>query len=148
MVSYAMTVRNLTRDQHKLLQFKHRIIDPRNILANNWTTTAFFCNWVGVSCSAKHRRVTALNLSNMDLTGNVPPHLGNLSFLVSLNLCQQFSRKLQRSIGNLTRLKEIDLWHSALEGEIPREIGNLVSSGNIFCRRFEEACWSNPSFHL
>ncbi|KAK5832985.1 hypothetical protein PVK06_016794 [Gossypium arboreum] len=71
-VSYAMIVRNLTTDQPALLAFKHQIIDPQNILANNWTTNNSVCNWVGVSCAAKHPRVGVLDLFNMGLTGTIP----------------------------------------------------------------------------
>ncbi|WRX26667.1 Leucine-rich repeat-containing N-terminal [Theobroma cacao] len=54
LVSYAMiAVRNLTTDQHALLEFKDQTIDPHNILANNWTNTQSVCNWVGVYGSAK-----------------------------------------------------------------------------------------------
>ncbi|XVF82915.1 hypothetical protein PTKIN_Ptkin16aG0089500 [Pterospermum kingtungense] len=126
MVSYALTVRNLTTDQHALLEFKRRIIDPRNILADNWTTTTSVCNWIGVSCAAKHRRVKTLNLSNMDLTGNVPPHLGNLSFLVSLNLSHNnFHGHLPKELGQLSRLKLVELSSNFLTGEIPSWFGRL-----------------------
>ncbi|XWS08091.1 hypothetical protein CRYUN_Cryun41cG0049000 [Craigia yunnanensis] len=115
-----MIVRNLTTDQHALLEFKYRIIDPHNFLANNWTTTYSVCNWVGVSCTAKHKRVGALNLPNMYLTGTIPPHLGNLSFLVSLNLSDNnFQGRLPRELGQLSRLKFIELSSNFLSGEIP-----------------------------
>ena len=127
MVSYAMTVRNLTTDQYALLQFKQRIIDPHNILVN-WTTATSVCNWVGVSCAAKHRRVKALNLPNMNFTGSIPPHLGNLSFLVSLNLSHNnFHGHLPTEMGQLNRLKYIKLSSNFLSGEIPSWFGRLES---------------------
>ncbi|XVF82907.1 hypothetical protein PTKIN_Ptkin16aG0088700 [Pterospermum kingtungense] len=126
MVSYAMTVRNLTTDQHALLQFKHQITDPQNILANNWTATTSVCNWVGVSCAAKHRRVVALNLPSMDLDGTIPPQLGNLSFLGSLNLSyNNIHGHLPTELGQLSRLKLMDFSNNFLIGKIPSSFGRL-----------------------
>ncbi|XVF23454.1 hypothetical protein REPUB_Repub13aG0040200 [Reevesia pubescens] len=121
-----MIVRKLATDQHALLEFKHQIIDPHNILATNWTTSYSVCNWVGVSCAAKHSRVIALNLPNMDFSGTLPPYLGNLSFLVSLNLSSNnFHGQLPRKLGQLSRLKLIDLNFNFLNGEIPPWFGRL-----------------------
>ncbi|XVF78332.1 hypothetical protein PTKIN_Ptkin14bG0123800 [Pterospermum kingtungense] len=123
----AITLRNLTTDQQALLQFKHRITDPHNILTNNWTIASSVCNWVGVSCAAKHKRVRALNLPDMGLTATViPPHIGNLSFLVSLNLSgNNFHGDLPRELGKLSRLKHIELSFNFLSGEIPTWFGRL-----------------------
>ncbi|XWS08056.1 hypothetical protein CRYUN_Cryun41cG0045300 [Craigia yunnanensis] len=121
-----MIVRNLATDQHVLLEFKHRIIDPHNIIVNNWTTTYSVCNWIGVFCVAKHRRVRALHLPNINLTGTIPPHLGNLSFLVSLDLSHNnFLGHLPRELVQLSRLKLIDLSFNFLRGEIPLWFGRL-----------------------
>ncbi|PQQ03308.1 putative LRR receptor-like serine/threonine-protein kinase [Prunus yedoensis var. nudiflora] len=77
---------NITTDQSALLALKaHVTSDPHNILVN-WSTTTSVCNWAGVVCGARHLRVALLNLSYMDLTGTIPPYLGNLSFLVELDL--------------------------------------------------------------
>ena len=136
LITDAMIVRNLITDQHALLEFKHRISDPHNILANNWITTYSVCNWVGVSCAAKHRRVRALHLPNMDLTGTISPHLGNLSFLVSLNLSyNNFHGHFPRELGQLSRLKLIELSSNFLIGEIPSWFGRLDKIVNLSLRR-------------
>ncbi|TQE04396.1 hypothetical protein C1H46_010015 [Malus baccata] len=85
-VSSVAAQTNISTDQSALLALKsHITIDAQNILTTNWSTSnSDICNWVGVTCSVHHLRVTALNLSYMGLTGTIPPHLGNLSFLVAL----------------------------------------------------------------
>ncbi|KAI6680727.1 hypothetical protein NL676_034608, partial [Syzygium grande] len=53
--------------QEALLHFKSAIeVDPTNtIKGGNWTMEANFCEWIGVICSNRRQRVTALDLSYM-----------------------------------------------------------------------------------
>ncbi|BBH00995.1 Leucine-rich repeat protein kinase family protein [Prunus dulcis] len=125
---------NITTDRSALLALKSHITSyPHNILFN-WSTTTSVCNWVGVTCGARHLRVASLNLSYMGLTGTIPPHLGNLSFhgtlpkelanLRRLKLISFTTRSVPREIRNLTMLKEINLSYNKFN-EIPNEIGSL-----------------------
>ncbi|KAE8723485.1 hypothetical protein F3Y22_tig00012370pilonHSYRG00070 [Hibiscus syriacus] len=124
--SSATAVRNLSTDQFALVQFKDGIVDPQNVLANNWTTSTPVCKWVGVSCGVIHERVVALNLTSMDLTGTIPPHLGNLSFLHSLDLSNNhFYGHLPNELGHLHRLRVLRLRFNRLNGEIPQTLVNM-----------------------
>ncbi|KAH1064558.1 hypothetical protein J1N35_029545 [Gossypium stocksii] len=126
MVTYTVTTRNLTTDQSVLVEFKHQINDPHGILVDNWTTSHSFCNWIGVTCGAKHKRIKALNLPNMNLIGTIPPELGNLSFLASLNLSGNgFHGDLPGELGQMSRLKLVDLSSNFFTGEIPSSFGRL-----------------------
>lgn len=129
MVELVMSLTNITTDQFALLEFQSRISsDPDNIISSNWSYTTSVCSWVGVSCGARHRRVTALNLPNVNLSGSLPPHLGNLSFLASFNLSgNAFQGQLPRELGKLRRLKLIDLSFNFFEGSIPLSIYNISS---------------------
>ncbi|PPD96432.1 hypothetical protein GOBAR_DD06552 [Gossypium barbadense] len=121
-------------DQSALLQFKAQIEDPPNALGNEWTSTWMsVCNWTGVSCGHHHRRITALDLSNMGIKGTIGPQLGNLSFLVSLNLSgNNFHGELPRELASLRRLKLVDLSNNALSGEIPAWFGNLAALQQLY----------------
>ncbi|KAG8375421.1 hypothetical protein BUALT_Bualt10G0098300 [Buddleja alternifolia] len=79
---------NSSTDQDALLAFKATITsDIYGILANNWSANnTSVCYWIGVSCGIKHQRVTSLNLSGFHVRGTVAPHLGNLTFLRSLDI--------------------------------------------------------------
>ncbi|CAN6560471.1 unnamed protein product [Malus baccata var. baccata] len=120
---------NFSTDQSALLALKaHITSDPQNILTANWSSAANsdICNWVGVTCGARHHRVTALNLSSMGLAGVIPPHLGNLSFLVELHLKNNFfNGPLPQELSRLRRLKVIDFQYNNFTGTIPSWFGSF-----------------------
>ena len=71
---------------------------------------------------------TELNLWNNDLTGSIPPEIGNLTNLTDLNLSyNQLTGSIPSEIGNLTNLIYLNLYDNQLTGEIPPEIGNLIN---------------------
>ncbi|ESR41517.1 hypothetical protein CICLE_v10013349mg, partial [Citrus x clementina] len=93
-------------DRAALQAFKSMIAhDPQRIL-NSWNDSRHFCEWEGVTCGRRHRRVIALDLMSKALSGSLSPHIGNLSFL-----------------------REINLMDNTIQGEIPPEFGRGVCSG-------------------
>ncbi|KAG6729628.1 hypothetical protein I3842_01G039000 [Carya illinoinensis] len=112
--------------QSALIAFKSRISSRPNetLLATNWSTAPnSICNWIGVSCSRRRQRVTALDLSHMGLQGTISPHIGNLSFLVKLDLSfNNFYGFIPHEISRLHRLRLLLLGSNQLEGSIPPTI--------------------------
>ncbi|XP_057803798.1 receptor kinase-like protein Xa21 [Salvia miltiorrhiza] len=118
---------SLATDQTALLSLKQHITsDPSLLLATNWTNSSSVCTWIGVTCSLRHHRVAALNLSNMALSSTIPPQLGHLSFLVSLDLSNNhFYGDLPHQLSLLRRLKFISFRLNNFTGDIPPMLGQL-----------------------
>ncbi|CDP16049.1 unnamed protein product [Coffea canephora] len=126
--SSAMTTTNITTDQDALLALRAHITsqEPHQILLKNWFVSSPVCQWVGVTCGSRHRRVIALDLSNMSLSGIIPPQLGNMSFLVSLNMSRNnFHGELPHEFARLRRLRVLDLDVNNLSGGFPEWFGSI-----------------------
>ncbi|GLT33874.1 hypothetical protein SLA2020_084290 [Shorea laevis] len=111
-------------DKLALLAIKGRITQDIHGIMNSWNESLHFCDWMGVTCSRRHKgRVTLLSLESCGLIGSIPPQIGNLSFLRGINLAENiFQGQIPQEIGRLSRLRFLNLSTNALQGEIP---GNL-----------------------
>ncbi|PRQ56418.1 putative protein kinase RLK-Pelle-LRR-XII-1 family [Rosa chinensis] len=125
---------NISTDQSALLALKaHISSDPHNLILTNWSTTIPICNWVGITCGAHHLRATALNLSYFDLQGTIPPQLGNLSFLVDIDLRNNsFHGHLPGELNRLRRLKFINFGANKFMGAIPSWFGLLSKLQSLY----------------
>nr|XP_043621840.1 probable LRR receptor-like serine/threonine-protein kinase At3g47570 [Erigeron canadensis] len=117
------------RDHMALLYFKSLIInDPYGTLTS-WNSSSEFCNWSGVSCGKKHKRVIMIQLVSKALQGSLSPHIGNLSFLQVLSLSNNsLQGTIPSELGFLSRLRIFDLSRNKFNGVIPR---NLSSCHNL-----------------
>ena len=80
--------------------------------------------WKGEDLSGP---VLSLNLSYNNLSGRLPPELGNLASLESLGLLRnRLSGPIPPELGNLVNLEGLALSSNQLSGPIPPELGNLV----------------------
>ena len=88
--------------------------------------------WFGITTDVGNTSVTQINLRNNQLTGSIPPEIGNLSSLQSLSLHRnQLSGDIPSELGNLANLQAVILEFNQLTGSIPTELGNLVSLINL-----------------
>ncbi|GJT17096.1 kinase-like domain-containing protein [Tanacetum coccineum] len=116
-------------DYLALLSFKSKIThDPYKVLTS-WNRSFHFCDWSGVSCGKRHKRVTALILHSQGLEGSLSPHVGNLSFLRELYLPNNsFQGTIPRELGRLSRLCRLHLGANKFSGVIP---ANLSGCSNL-----------------
>ena len=103
----------------------------------NWLDDGPLGEWRGVETDA-FGRVARLDLGGRrhgetgewvshGLRGSIPPELGSLSGLTSLNLrANALSGPMPPELGNLAGLEELWLDGNALDGPVPSELGSLA----------------------
>ncbi|KAJ4888721.1 LRR receptor-like serine/threonine-protein kinase EFR [Raphanus sativus] len=118
---------SLNTDREALLSFRSQIIHTPQSLSFTWDQNTSPCNWTGVTCNTRNRRVASINLSGRGLTGSISPSIGNLSFLRSLQLQNnQLGGLVPKEITNLFRLRVLNLSSNSLEGSLPSNLSKLT----------------------
>ena len=100
----------------------------------NWTDSTNWLNdgvplnsWHGVTTDAEGR-VTALSLSGNNLTGSLPPELGNLANLRHVGFAgNRLSGRIPLEFGSLANLTGLYLGYNQLSGAVPGELAKLVN---------------------
>ena len=104
---------------------------------DNWTTSwdlsdCDVCSYFGITCN-ESGQIIEIDLDENNLTGVIPPEIGEFSNLTGLNLAENaLSGSIPSSIGQLTSLTGLVLTASQLTGSIPTEIGNLTELSSLW----------------
>lgn len=84
-----------------------------------------FCKWNRISCGLNNLFVESLDLSRLQLRGNVSL-ISELKALKELDLSSNsFSGPIPPTFGNLSKLEFLDLSMNKFSGQIPSELGSL-----------------------
>jgi Leucine-rich repeat (LRR) protein len=84
------------------------------------------CAWYGVACDSGAAHVTSLTLSGNNLQGPIPPDIGTLTVLATLDLGHNgLTGSIPAEIGDLSALVTLYLGNTQVSGPIPPEIGDL-----------------------
>ncbi|KAF3455318.1 hypothetical protein FNV43_RR05766 [Rhamnella rubrinervis] len=131
-ITAAMHVPSNETDRLALLKFKQAIkSDPQSVLSS-WNDSVNMCNWVGITCSLRHQRVTALDLPQHNLRGFISPYIANLTFLSFIDLSSNsFFGEIPQDIGRLFRMRDLRLSNNTLGGVIPVSIVKNCSNLEI-----------------
>ncbi|KAJ4890415.1 Leucine-rich repeat protein kinase family protein [Raphanus sativus] len=112
-------------DRQALLVFKSQVSQGKRVILSSWNHSFPLCNWYGVTCGLEHKRVTRLDLGGLQLGGVISPSIGNLSFLIYLNLSDNsFGGNIPQEVGNLFRLEYLGMYSNHLVGKIPTSLPN------------------------
>jgi Leucine-rich repeat (LRR) protein len=97
----------------------------------NWNTDEEISTWEGVTVTDE--AITGLNLSGFGLKGQLPPEIGELTALKSLNLGNNpnLTGPLPKEMGSLVNLTALMVVTTGLEGSLPKEMGNLNKLTNL-----------------
>ncbi len=126
-VSIAVRITVSHQDRPLLAALYNALNGPDWNTQTNWLSSEPLDYWHGVTIGDDHR-VSALNLSNNNLSGALPPVLGQLSGLQGLALNgNSLTGSVPPELGMLTALTHLYLYENQLSGEIPPELGQLVN---------------------
>ncbi|PIN26881.1 Serine/threonine protein kinase [Handroanthus impetiginosus] len=83
-------------------------------------------------CQDSGNSLKVLYLQNNMFTGPIPESLSNCSHLESLDLSFNYlNGTIPRSLGSLSKLRDVIMWLNQLHGEIPKEFMYLQSLENL-----------------
>ncbi|KAI4327938.1 hypothetical protein L6164_020344 [Bauhinia variegata] len=122
----------ISPDGEALLSFKTAVVNSDGILLQWRPEDPDPCDWKGVKCDEKTKRVTSLILARHKLSGSIVSDLGKLEHLKILALHNNnFYGTIPSELGNCTELQGIFLQGNYLSGMIPSELGNLSELKNL-----------------
>lgn len=114
-------------DGATLLEMRKSFRDVDNVLYD-WTDTpsSDYCLWRGVTCDNVTFNVIALNLSGLNLDGEISPAIGELKGLLSIDLRgNRLSGQIPDEIGDCSSLRSLDLSFNEIYGDIPFSVSKL-----------------------
>lgn len=114
----------LKQDSETLLRIRDSLFGSAG---SNWTDYRPITEWAGVLISGQPPRVIELQLVGRNLSGTIPPELGNLTKLESLDLAvNELGGPIPPELSRLTNLQRLYLSNNRLVGGIPTELGELT----------------------
>ncbi|KAL0842887.1 hypothetical protein Bca101_016132 [Brassica carinata] len=111
-------------DKNTLLKIKKAMNDPYTIIS--WDPKDDCCTWVAVECGNANR-VTSLDISDDDVSAQIPPEVGDLPYLQYLTLRKlpNLTGEIPPTIAKLKYLKFLWLSWNSLTGPIPEFLSQL-----------------------
>ena len=136
--SFAVTV-TASADREALVAFYDATGGDNWSRNDNWLTDAPLEDWYGVRVN-RAGQVVSLILAINNLRGRIPPEIGNLASLETLNLRRNWrpgpaeiglTGRIPKELGNLSKLNDIVLSSNELTGPIPSELGELANLARL-----------------
>ena len=111
-------------DKNTLLKIKKAMNDPYTIIS--WDPKDDCCTWYSVECGNANR-VTSLDLSDDDVSAQIPPEVGDLPYLQYLTFRKlpNLTGEIPPTIAKLKYLKSLWLSWNSLTGPVPEFLSQL-----------------------
>ncbi|XP_051119275.1 LRR receptor-like serine/threonine-protein kinase ERECTA [Andrographis paniculata] len=137
LVVFSLTLTSARSDNGAtLLEVKKSFKDVDNVLYD-WTDSpsSDYCSWRGITCDNVTFAVLTLNLSGLNLGGEISPEIGQLQALLSIDLRgNMLSGQIPDEIGDCSSLQSLDLSFNELYGDIPFSISKLKRLENLILK--------------
>ncbi|KAG5230583.1 LRR receptor serine/threonine-protein kinase [Salix suchowensis] len=117
----------LNHEGKALMSIKESFSNVVNVL-HDWddANNDDFCSWRGVFCDNDSFSVVSLNLSSLNLGGEISPAIGDLRNLQSIDFQgNMLTGQIPEEIGNCASLYHLDLSDNLLYGDIPYSLSKL-----------------------
>ncbi|XP_058751867.1 receptor-like protein kinase [Vicia villosa] len=117
---------SLNSDGLALLSFKSHWTSLPPLINSTWNPShSTPCSWAGLKCNSFHR-VISLNLSYLDIYGQLGPEIANCTQLQHLDLrYNYFHGQVPHSFTNLHQLKYLHLSTNLLTGPFPHFLSQI-----------------------
>nr|AFN53656.1 putative serine-threonine protein kinase [Linum usitatissimum] len=125
-ITFSKTERCNPKDKAALFNIKESFGNP--YLLASWTHDSDCCtSWYQVECDPTTNRITSLTIFAGELSGQIPPAVGDLPFLEKLifRKLTNVTGPVQPAIAKLKRLSFLRLDHLNLTGSVPGWLGQL-----------------------
>uniref|UniRef100_A0A251TJ33 Putative leucine-rich repeat protein, plant-type n=1 Tax=Helianthus annuus TaxID=4232 RepID=A0A251TJ33_HELAN len=112
-------------DEKVLFQIKKSLGNPYHL--TSWKKEEDCCTWYCVKCDQKTGRINELNIFSGNISGQIPPEVGNLPYLTMLDFHKltNLTGQIPSSISKLTHLTYLILSWNDLSGPIPSSLNQL-----------------------
>ena len=116
-------------DREILVTVYNALDGPNWENSENWLSDAPLGEWYSVT-TAENGRVVRLQIGGsgyvQELSGEIPPELGDLGALTVLTLSgEALGGEIPAELGSLSNLSALSFYDNELSGEIPAELDNL-----------------------
>lgn len=124
------SIRCNPQDKKVLLKIKQDFNNPYHLAS--WDPTTDCCYWYIVKCDRKTNRINQFHLFTANISGQIPPSIGDLPYLeyLTIHKITNLTGSIPPSITKLTNLKYLTISWTNISGPIPpflSQMNNLTS---------------------
>ncbi|XP_030482936.2 polygalacturonase inhibitor-like [Cannabis sativa] len=113
------------KDKKVLLQIKKAFKNP--YIYSGWDSKSDCCDWYGVKCDEKTHQIYSLFATDGDLSGPIPPQVGDLPYLEDIHFHKQpnITGPIPFAISKLKNLRSLIITNTGLTGRVPDFLGQM-----------------------